>query len=220
MSRQRALAVLVALFVGAGALIGLEIANGAADAGTLAVQDPCGSREAFPGEGLDATLQRIVLDGLDGAACELGTTREELVLSLAPSSGVVIEWDDETQGVKFTELEIPSELRVEAERHREALIEAAAEGDESLLKKYLETGTLSEEEIKRGIRARCLKTEVTPVTCGSAFKNKGVQAMLDAVVDYLPAPSDVPPIQGLLENGSDGERPAVSRIVACSMVSR
>ena len=119
-----------------------------------------------------------------------------------------IEWDDETQGVKFTELEIPAELRAEAESHREALIEAAAEGDEALLQKYLETGTLGEEEIRRGIRARCLKTEVTPVTCGSAFKNKGVQAMLDAVVDYLPAPSDVPPIQGLLENGSDGERPA------------
>ncbi len=119
-----------------------------------------------------------------------------------------IEWDDETQGVKFTELEIPAELRAEAERHREALIEAAAEGDESLLKKYLETGTLSEQEIKQGIRARCLKTELTPVTCGSAFKNKGVQAMLDAVVDYLPSPSDVPPIHGQLENGSDGERKA------------
>jgi elongation factor G len=119
-----------------------------------------------------------------------------------------IEWDDETQGVKFTEVEIPAGLRAEAEQHREALIEAAAEGDESLLQKYLETGSLSEDEIRRGIRARCLKTEITPVTCGSAFKNKGVQAMLDAVVDYLPAPSDVPPIHGLLENGSDGERPA------------
>ena len=119
-----------------------------------------------------------------------------------------IEWDEETQGVKFAELEIPAELRAEAERHREALVEAAAEGDESLLKTYLETGTLSEDEIRRGIRARCLKTEVTPVTCGSAFKNKGVQAMLDAVVDYLPAPSDMPPIVGHLENGSDGERQA------------
>jgi len=119
-----------------------------------------------------------------------------------------IEWDEETQGVKFTELEIPAELRAEAERHREALVEAAAEGDEALLQQYLETGTLGEDEIRRGIRARCLKTEVTPVTCGSAFKNKGVQAMLDAVVDYLPAPSDVPPIHGHLENGSDGERQA------------
>lgn len=96
MSRRTALVVVVAMFVGAGALIGVELANGAADAGTLTVQDPCEPREAFPGEGFDATLQRIVLDGLDGAACELGTTREELVLSLAPSSGVQIEWDDET----------------------------------------------------------------------------------------------------------------------------
>ena len=82
--RQLAIAALVALFVGAAGLIGLELANGAADAGALAVRDPCEPRPAFPGEGLDAVLQRIVLDGLDGAACELGTTREELVLSLAP----------------------------------------------------------------------------------------------------------------------------------------
>ena len=89
--------VLVALFVGAGALIGTELANGAVDAGALAVRDPCEPRPAFPGQGLDATLQRIVLDGLDGAACELGTTREELVLSLSPGSGVEpIPWTDAT----------------------------------------------------------------------------------------------------------------------------
>ncbi|MGH2636105.1 MAG: hypothetical protein ACRDHU_08175, partial [Actinomycetota bacterium] len=76
---------------------GVELANGAADAGALAVRDPCVPRPAFPGQGLDATLQRIVLDGLDGAACELGTTREELVLSLSPGSPVEpIPWDDET----------------------------------------------------------------------------------------------------------------------------
>lgn len=98
MSRTRvALAALVALCVGAVALIGLELAAGAPDAGALAVRDPCHPRPPFPGQGLDATLQRIVLDGLDGAACELGTTREELVLSFAPSSGVEpIPWDDET----------------------------------------------------------------------------------------------------------------------------
>jgi hypothetical protein len=88
--------VLFALFVGAAVLIGVELARGAVDAGALAVHDPCEPRKGFPGEGFDATLQRIVLDGLDGAACELGTTREELVLSLAPASGVQIEWDDET----------------------------------------------------------------------------------------------------------------------------
>jgi hypothetical protein len=94
--RRHATLVLFALFVGAAVLIGVELARGAADAGELAVHDPCEPREAFPGEGFDATLQRIVLDGLDGAACELGTTREELVLSLSPASGVEIEWDDET----------------------------------------------------------------------------------------------------------------------------
>jgi hypothetical protein len=88
--------MLVALFVGAAGLIALEFANGAADAGALAIRDPCETRHAFPGEGIDATLQRIVSDGLDGAACELGTSREELVLSLAPGSAEPIRWDDET----------------------------------------------------------------------------------------------------------------------------
>jgi elongation factor G len=119
-----------------------------------------------------------------------------------------IAWDDETQGVKFEELEIPAELRAEAEKYREALIEAAAEANEQLLEKYLETGTLSEAEIKQGIRARCLANEITPVTCGSAFKNKGVQAVLDAVIDYLPSPSEVPPIKGLLDDGTEAERTA------------
>jgi elongation factor G len=119
-----------------------------------------------------------------------------------------IAWDDETQGVKFEELEIPAELRAEAEKYREALIEAAAEANEQLLEKYLETGTLSEAEIKQGIRARCLANEITPVTCGSAFKNKGVQAVLDAVIDYLPSPSEVPPIKGLLDDGTEAERKA------------
>ena len=96
MSRRAAVWVLVGLFAGAAALIGVELARGAADAGALAVRDPCAPREAFPGEGLDATVQRIVLDGLDGAACELGATREELVLSLSPRSAVEVEWDDET----------------------------------------------------------------------------------------------------------------------------
>ncbi len=95
--RRQALTALTALFVGAGVLIGLELANGAADAGALAVADPCAERAAYPGEGLDAVLQRIVLDGLDGAACELDTTREELVLSLGTSSAPgEVPWDDET----------------------------------------------------------------------------------------------------------------------------
>jgi hypothetical protein len=96
MSRRIAIGALVALFVGAIGLITVELASGAVEAGALATRDPCEPRPAFPGEGVDATLQRIVLDGLDGAACELGTTREELVLSLAPRSAVEITWDDAT----------------------------------------------------------------------------------------------------------------------------
>ena len=96
MGRRAAERILVALFVGAAALVGIEFANGAADAGALAVRDPCEPRSAFPGQGLDATLQRLVLDGLDGAACDLGATREELVLSLSPRSSADIRWDDET----------------------------------------------------------------------------------------------------------------------------
>jgi hypothetical protein len=96
-TRPAATGILVALLVGAAVLIGVELANGAADAGALAVGDPCDERSSFPGQGLDATLQRIVFDGLDGAACELGTTREELVLSLSPRSSTdEIPWDDET----------------------------------------------------------------------------------------------------------------------------
>jgi hypothetical protein len=95
--RSIAIAALAALFVGSVALIGIELAAGAVDAGEPAVRDPCTARPAYPGQGLDATLQRVVLDGLDGAACELGTTREELVLSLAPtSSDATTPWDDET----------------------------------------------------------------------------------------------------------------------------
>lgn len=97
MSASRAaFLALVLLLAAAGALIGAELASGALDAGALATRDPCRPRPAFPGQGVDATLQRIVLDGLDGAACELDTSREELVLSLSPRSGVEIRWDDET----------------------------------------------------------------------------------------------------------------------------
>ena len=99
-------------------------------------------------------------------------------------------------------------LAAVAEEWREKLIEAAAEGDEDLLEKYLENGDLSTEEIKRGLRNRCVAGEIVPVLCGSAFKNKGVQAVLDAVVEFLPAPSDRPPIKGVLEDMTEGERPS------------
>lgn len=94
--RSGAIAAVGALFAGAVLLIALEFANGADRAGSLVVRDPCAVRPAYPGQGLDAVLQRIVLDGLDGAACELGASREELVLSLAPTSKADIRWDDET----------------------------------------------------------------------------------------------------------------------------
>jgi elongation factor G len=112
-----------------------------------------------------------------------------------------IYWNDEQSGMIFEFADIPAELRDQAEAMRAAMIEAAAEGNEVLLDKYLENGELSESEIRQGLRARTLANEIVPVLCGSAFKNKGVQAMLDAVVDYMPSPADVPAIMGLSEDG-------------------
>ena len=119
-----------------------------------------------------------------------------------------IVWDEETQGVRFEEIEIPGDLKDLANEYREQLVEAAAEGDEELLEKYLESGTLTEDEIKKGLRARCLRGEIVPMLCGSAFKNKGVQAVLDAVLDYLPSPKDIPPVKGLLPDDTEALRPA------------
>src|SRR3981189_835974 len=112
-----------------------------------------------------------------------------------------IFWDEETQGMKFEYREIPSEMRKECEEWRAKMIEAAAEGDEELLKKNLERGDLTDLEIKRGLRARALKNEICLVTCGSAFKNKGVQAVLDAIVEYMPSPREVPAVKGQSERG-------------------
>jgi len=112
-----------------------------------------------------------------------------------------IHWDEATQGMKFEYRAIPAEMLAECEEWRAKMIEAAAEGSEELLNKYLESGDLSDEEIKRGLRARALKNEVCLVTCGSAFKNKGVQAVLDAVIEYMPAPTEVPPVKGQSERG-------------------
>jgi elongation factor G len=112
-----------------------------------------------------------------------------------------IWWDDETQGMKFEYRDIPAGMVEECKLWRGKMIEAAAEGDEALLDKYLETGELDDAEIKRGLRARALKNEVCLVTCGSAFKNKGVQALLDAIVEYMPSPAEVPPVKGQDEHG-------------------
>lgn len=119
-----------------------------------------------------------------------------------------IIWDEASLGNKFTYEEIPADLLETCKHWREKMLEAAAEASEELMNKYLEEGDLSEEEIKRALRQRTIAGEIVPMLCGSAFKNKGVQAMLDAVIEYLPAPTDIPPVRGILEDGSEGERKA------------
>ena len=121
-----------------------------------------------------------------------------------------IFWDEEDMGVRFEEHDIPQELVEQCEEMRESMIEAAAEASDELMEKYLESGELNNDEIKEGIRLRTLANEITPMFCGSAFKNKGVQAMLDAVIEYMPAPTDVVAIKGHLDDKdeSEAERPA------------
>ncbi len=128
----------------------------------------------------------------------------EGVIDLVKMKAIV--WDEASQGVKFVYSDIPAELKAKADEWREKMLEAAAEASEELMNKYLESGDLTEEEIKSGLRTRTLNAEIVPMLCGSAFKNKGVQAMLDAVIEYLPAPTDVPPVEGILENEQMGER--------------
>jgi len=119
-----------------------------------------------------------------------------------------INWNESDQGMTFEYEDIPAELQDEAEALRAEMIEAAAEANEELMEKYLEEGELTIEEIKEGLRIRTLNNEIVIATCGSAFKNKGVQAVLDSVIEFLPAPTDIPPIQGILESEETGERPA------------
>ena len=119
-----------------------------------------------------------------------------------------IWWDDSTQGTSFEYREIPTEMVEDCKTWRSKMIEAAAEANETLLNKYLESGELSIEEIKGGLRERALRNEITLVTCGSAFKNKGVQAVLDAVVEFMPSPSEVPDVKGQSEGGQPMTRKA------------
>ena len=119
-----------------------------------------------------------------------------------------IYWDEGTQGTKFEFRDIPADLADVSKEWREKMVEAAAEANEELMNKYLEEGNLSTEEIKLGLRTRAIAGEIVPMLCGSAFKNKGVQAMLDAVVDYLPSPVDIKPVEGELENGQRANRKA------------
>jgi elongation factor G len=119
-----------------------------------------------------------------------------------------IVWDEASQGMKFEYADIPADLVDTCNEWREKMVEAAAEANEELMNKYLEEGDLSEAEIKLALRTRTIAGEIVPMLCGSAFKNKGVQAMLDAVIDYMPSPVDIPPVKGEKENGDPDERKA------------
>ena len=119
-----------------------------------------------------------------------------------------IVWDEASQGMKFELKEIPDNLLEQAKEWREKMVEAAAEASDELMNKYLEGGELTIAEVKFGLRTRTIASEIVPMLCGSAFKNKGVQAMPDAVLDFMPAPTDIPPVKGELENGNPTERRA------------
>ncbi|CAM5783917.1 elongation factor G [Castellaniella caeni] len=119
-----------------------------------------------------------------------------------------IIWDEASQGTKFEYKEIPAELLEDAKKWRENLVESAAEANEDLMNKYLESGDLTEQEIDKGIRIRTIAGEIQPMLCGTAFKNKGVQRMLDAVIDYLPSPVDIPPVKGTDDEGNEISRKA------------
>src|ERR1700751_5901431 len=121
----------------------------------------------------------------------------EGVVDLVRMKGIY--WDDSTQGTRYEMRDVPADLVELAKEWREKMVESAAEANEEVMNKYLESGELSVEEIKRGLRQRTIAGEIVPMLCGSAFKNKGVQAMLDAVIDYMPAPTDIPPVKGELE---------------------
>jgi elongation factor G len=117
-----------------------------------------------------------------------------------------IYWDDSTLGMTYREVEIPEALRADAETWRAKMIEAAAEANEELLEKFLEHGTLDTDDIRKGLRIRTLANEIVVTMCGSAFKNKGVQALLDGVIEFMPSPVDVPSIKGINEDETEGER--------------
>jgi elongation factor G len=114
-----------------------------------------------------------------------------------------IYWDEASQGMKFDYRDIPAELKAECDKWRENMVEAAAEASEELMNKYLEEGDLSEADILAGLRIRTIAFEIVPMVCGSAFKNKGVQAMLDKVIELMPAPTDIPPTKA--EDGDGNE---------------
>ncbi|MDQ2070543.1 elongation factor G [Natronospira bacteriovora] len=114
-----------------------------------------------------------------------------------------IYWDEDNMGTTYKADEIPDNLKAEADKYREQMVEAAAEGSEELMEKYLEGGELTSDEIRAGLRARTINNEIILALCGTAFKNKGVQALLDAVIEFMPSPVDVPPVEGILDDGKD-----------------
>jgi elongation factor G len=119
-----------------------------------------------------------------------------------------IWWDDSTQGTKFEYRDIPAEMKEQCAEWRAKMVEAAAEGSEELLNKYLEHGDLSDPEIRQGLRQRSIRNEIVITMCGSAFKNKGVQAMLDAIIEFMPSPVEMPPVKGTLPDGTAATRKA------------
>lgn len=131
-----------------------------------------------------------------------------------------IIWDEESRGMNYKLQAIPEELVEQCREWREVMIEAAAEANEAVMEKYLEGEELSEQEIKAGLRARTLNNEIVPILCGSAFKNKGVQAMLDAVIDYMPSPIDVPAIKGIAGGATERgeERPSTDEAPFAALV--
>ncbi|AUT46013.1 elongation factor G [Achromobacter sp. AONIH1] len=154
-------------------------------------------------------VQRQIVERLKGDAVPIqlpvgAEDHFEGVIDLVKMKAII--WDDASQGVRFEYRDIPANMQAEAEAWREKMVEKAAEANETLLEKYLSGEALSEEEIKQGLRARTVANEIVPMLCGSAFKNKGVQAMLDAVIDYLPSPVDVPAIKGHDERDREIER--------------
>jgi elongation factor G len=154
-------------------------------------------------------VQRQISERLKGTAVpiQIPIGAEEAFLGVVDLVKMkAILWDDETQGVKFSYEDIPAHLVDLATEWHDKMVEAAAEASEELLEKYLHGEPLSEEEIKAGLRKRTVANEIVPMLCGSAFKNKGVQAMLDAVIDYLPSPLDVPAILGHTEDDTETER--------------
>ncbi|MCC5859893.1 MAG: elongation factor G [Ectothiorhodospiraceae bacterium] len=146
----------------------------------------------------------------------LGTTPVPIQLPIGAEDafeGVVdlirmkaIYWNPDDQGMTYEMKDIPDSMRADAEAYREQMIEAAAEADEELMEKYLEESELSDDEIKAGLRKRTVNNEIVCVLCGTAFKNKGVQALLDAVIEFMPSPVDIPAIKGENEDGSEAER--------------